>query len=245
MPSSRAWRATACAWLPALTATTPAARSASVRWRSLLRAPRSLNDATNCRFSNLTTTVHPSTSDNVCDTALGVRTTEPAMADAAASTSASVSIEDVRHRDGDALRGGEVEELVGAVRVRAGPEHSGDDELGGGEALTEHGHEGDRTAFADRARRLTERGQRGLVDRSREPWRGGGRVPSGAAFLRCGLHLGAVGRVGRQPLDDGVRGTVHIAGGWQTERQLHAGERSQHVAAVGHRGDAVDADDLQ
>src|SRR3954451_22958690 len=118
MPSSRAWRAAACAWLPALTATTPAARSASVRWRSLLRAPRSLNDATNCKFSNLTTTVHPKTSDSVWDTELGVRTTAPAMAEAAASTSASVSIEHVGDGGGDVLRRRQVEELVGAMRVR-------------------------------------------------------------------------------------------------------------------------------
>src|SRR4051794_6438067 len=169
MPSSRAWRATACAWLPALTATTPAARSASVRWRSLLRAPRSLNDATNWRFSNLTTTVQPRTSDNVCDTALGVRTTESAIADAAASTSASVSIEDVRDRDRHALCRREMEELVGAVRVGTRPEDAGDDELCVGEPLAQHGHERDGPTLTDAARRLTERRDRRVVDGCREP----------------------------------------------------------------------------
>jgi hypothetical protein len=69
-------------------ATTPLARSASVSWSSLLSAPRSLNEATNCRFSNFTTTVQPRTWDSVRDTALGVRSTDPAMRSAAAATSA-------------------------------------------------------------------------------------------------------------------------------------------------------------
>jgi len=36
MPSRCAWKATPCAWLPALIAMTPRARSAGVSWASLL-----------------------------------------------------------------------------------------------------------------------------------------------------------------------------------------------------------------
>ena len=52
MPIRSAWYATACAWLPAETASTPLARSAAVSCAILLSAPRSLNEAVNCRFSN-------------------------------------------------------------------------------------------------------------------------------------------------------------------------------------------------
>ena len=58
----------------------------------MARAPRSLNDAVNWKFSNFTTTVQPRISDSVWDTSLGVRTTLPAMAAAAASTSANVTV---------------------------------------------------------------------------------------------------------------------------------------------------------
>ncbi len=50
-PASRAAQATACAWLPALAATTPAARWASPSVDSLLTAPRILNEPVRWRFS--------------------------------------------------------------------------------------------------------------------------------------------------------------------------------------------------
>jgi hypothetical protein len=66
------------AWFPADMATTPLARSPSESWSNLLRAPRSLNEAMNCRFSNFTTAWHPSTSERVREWALGVRSIAPA-----------------------------------------------------------------------------------------------------------------------------------------------------------------------
>jgi hypothetical protein len=50
-----------------------------------------LNDAVNCRFSNLRATRAPVISDSVRDGLVGVATTDPAMAAAAASTSARVT----------------------------------------------------------------------------------------------------------------------------------------------------------
>ena len=66
--------------------------------RSLLSAPRSLNAAVNCRFSNFTTMPVPSTADSVCERALGVRSTAPAMRSAAARTSSRVTAS-VAHGD--------------------------------------------------------------------------------------------------------------------------------------------------
>ncbi len=91
MPSRVAWRATAWAWLPADIATTPHRRSSSLSDRSLLSAPRSLNAAVNCRFSNFSTMPVPSTSDSVWDRALGERSTAPAIRSAAACTSSMVT----------------------------------------------------------------------------------------------------------------------------------------------------------
>jgi hypothetical protein len=95
MPSRAAWRATACAWLPADTATTPHARSSGVNASSRFRAPRSLNDAVNWSTSAFTTTVHPRISDSVWDSVARVRTTAPLIATAAASTSSTVTARSV------------------------------------------------------------------------------------------------------------------------------------------------------
>ncbi len=86
-----AWYASACAWFPADIAITPRARSSGVSESSLFRAPRSLNDAVNWKFSNFTHTSAPVMSDSVRDRAVGVRSTDPAMRAAAASTSAAVT----------------------------------------------------------------------------------------------------------------------------------------------------------
>jgi hypothetical protein len=72
--------------LPADTASTPAARCASVSVRSLFSAPRSLNAAVNCRFSNLSQTSAPVIPESVRETMHGVSTTWPAMAAAASRT---------------------------------------------------------------------------------------------------------------------------------------------------------------
>ena len=66
MPSSAAWRATAWAWLPADTATTPAARSSAAQGEQAVAGAALLEATTvNWRFSNFTTTVQPRISDSV------------------------------------------------------------------------------------------------------------------------------------------------------------------------------------
>ncbi|CFW44906.1 Uncharacterised protein [Bordetella pertussis] len=76
-PMRCAWYATPWAWLPADTAITPAARSASVRLSIRLRAPRSLNEAVNCRFSNFSQISAPRISDSVRECVNGVLRTCP------------------------------------------------------------------------------------------------------------------------------------------------------------------------
>src|SRR4029453_3653330 len=53
MPAARAAQATACPWLPALAATTPAARSCGVSAEIRLKAPRTLNPPRRCGFPPL------------------------------------------------------------------------------------------------------------------------------------------------------------------------------------------------
>ncbi len=67
IPSSRAAQATAWPWLPALAATTPAARSSSPSVDSLLTAPRILNEPVRCRFSALSHTVRAQRRENVSE----------------------------------------------------------------------------------------------------------------------------------------------------------------------------------
>src|ERR1700682_2384232 len=55
-------------------------------------APRSLKEAVNCMFSNLSQTSAPVSSDNVRDSANGVRATWPRMASAAARILESVIV---------------------------------------------------------------------------------------------------------------------------------------------------------
>ena len=65
MPASRAAQATACPWLPALAATTPAARSASPSVAIVLYAPRILKEPVRWRFSALRKTWRPVSRENV------------------------------------------------------------------------------------------------------------------------------------------------------------------------------------
>ena len=71
-PSSPAANATPWAWLPALAATTPRARSASESLAILLYAPRTLNDPVRCRFSHLRNTGPPTVSDSTRECSTGV-----------------------------------------------------------------------------------------------------------------------------------------------------------------------------
>ncbi len=67
MPASRAAQATAWPWLPALAATTPAARSSSESSAMRLTAPRILKAPVRWRFSALSSTSRPVRRENVSD----------------------------------------------------------------------------------------------------------------------------------------------------------------------------------
>ena len=63
-PSAPAASATARAWLPPLTAATPAARCSGVIVSSLWNAPRTLNEPVRCNSSSFTVTGAPSSADS-------------------------------------------------------------------------------------------------------------------------------------------------------------------------------------
>src|SRR5262245_32559147 len=82
-------------------AITPALASAGDRLRSLLHAPRSLNEPVNCWFSSFSTTAAApvAAARRGADTA-GVRTTWPAMVSAAARMSSMVTVIGFRRSGG-------------------------------------------------------------------------------------------------------------------------------------------------
>src|SRR5665213_3072037 len=89
IPSWRAAHATACPWLPALAAITPAARCASPSVASLLTAPRTLNEPVRCRFSAFSHTVRaPLRRASDSEPYTGVTRAWPARRSRAASMSA-------------------------------------------------------------------------------------------------------------------------------------------------------------
>src|SRR5438876_8859024 len=107
MPNSRAAQATAWPWLPALAATTPAARSDGSSVAILLAAPRILNEPVRWRFSAFSRTSRPVIRVNVSDANTGVTLATPAIRSRAARRSASVGaiavqvedlLEDLAHR---------------------------------------------------------------------------------------------------------------------------------------------------
>ena len=67
IPASRAAHATAWPWLPALAATTPAARSSAVSEGIVLTAPRILNAPVRWRFSAFSWTVRPASRESVSE----------------------------------------------------------------------------------------------------------------------------------------------------------------------------------
>ena len=83
-PSWRAAHASACAWFPALPATTPR-RASAPSSASLARVPRILKLPVRCRFSAFSTTCPPQRSDNIRLVISGVRRTTPSPATRAAA----------------------------------------------------------------------------------------------------------------------------------------------------------------
>src|SRR5438132_793720 len=77
MPSSCAASATPCAWLPALAATIPAARSSAVRLAIRTYAPRILNDPARWRFSHFRCTGPPTFAPSGRDPSSGVTRATP------------------------------------------------------------------------------------------------------------------------------------------------------------------------
>src|SRR6516225_8117619 len=90
IPASRAAQATACPWLPALAATTPAARSAVPSVEILLKAPRILNEPVRWRFSAFSRTSRAARRENVSERKMGVTRATPSSRARAASMSAGV-----------------------------------------------------------------------------------------------------------------------------------------------------------
>src|SRR5512141_1298411 len=99
------------------------------------------------------------------------------------------------NRRGQVLRVLDVEELVRTVGIAVRAEDAGDQELRLRVALAEHGHEGNRAAFAERHRPFAEVRLRRALDRLLQPRRRGRRLPSAAALLRIERDARAVGGI--------------------------------------------------
>src|SRR6266545_3004864 len=89
-PALRAAHATACPWLPALAATTPAARCSVLRVATLLTAPRTLKEPVRCRFSPFSHTSRPARRDKVSEPYTGVTRATAERRSRASSMSRSV-----------------------------------------------------------------------------------------------------------------------------------------------------------
>src|SRR5256885_3051522 len=113
-PTSRAAHATACPWLPALAATTPAARSESESVEILWTAPRILNAPVRCRFSAFSSTRRPVRRVNVSEEKTGVTLAIPSIRSRAARMSATVGAIrlDLEHAQQDLAHGAERVELA-------------------------------------------------------------------------------------------------------------------------------------
>src|SRR5579871_4566057 len=114
MPSSRAAHATACPWLPALAAMTPAAVCSGVKVVMQLTAPRILNDPVRWRFSAFRKQVRPVSRRSDSDVETGVRRTWRSIRSRAASMSASVGavfVVNVEHLTEDLVHGADWVEL--------------------------------------------------------------------------------------------------------------------------------------
>src|SRR5215210_3279634 len=123
-PACLAAQATACPWLPALAATTPASRSLSVSVASRLTAPRTLNAPVRWRFSAFSQTSRPAIRENVSELYTGVSRATPAMRSRASRMSAgvgAVSVFNVEHLLHDLAYGGERVELPSLNLVEEPP----------------------------------------------------------------------------------------------------------------------------
>ena len=103
--------------------------------------------------------------------------------------------QDLGYHERDASSGWDMQELVGAMRVGVGSEHTSDDELRLREFFAEHRHKRDTAAFPHVGGRRSE-GDLGAVREGLfEPRRQGRGIPPGGARSRLKLDPRAVGRV--------------------------------------------------
>src|SRR5579862_1258938 len=119
-PRSRAAAATAWPWLPALAATTPAARSSADIVASLLTAPRILNEPVRWRFSAFRTTGRPTRALRLSEPYTGVTRACAPIRSRAAWMSESVGVvlvAKVEYLPKDRTHGGERVELSALDRV--------------------------------------------------------------------------------------------------------------------------------
>jgi hypothetical protein len=91
-PRSEDASATPCAWLPALAATTPAARSSGSRPAIRTYAPRSLNEPVRWRFSHLRWTGAPTSRDRCLLPSIAVIRATPESIFRAPRTSSRVTV---------------------------------------------------------------------------------------------------------------------------------------------------------
>src|SRR5262245_1589509 len=96
-------------------AMTPRRRSSAVSDRSLLSAPRSLNEAVNCRFSNLRKTRAPVSCDRVRLSTHGVCSTAPAIRFAAARISSRETTSNYRFMIGRLMQSETVSKIGAAA----------------------------------------------------------------------------------------------------------------------------------
>src|SRR5581483_12138273 len=120
--------------------------------------------------------------------------------------------ENARDHAAHALAGGNVQELVRAVRVGMRTQHAGDQELRLREFRAEHAHERDAAALADIRRWALEERARRSVDRLLEPWRKLWRVPAGARLFQLDADLRAVRRIGFEQLLQRLARLLHVGG---------------------------------
>src|SRR6266851_2536278 len=122
-PDSWAATATPWPWLPAEAAITPRFRASSGRVRMRLSAPRSLYEPVRCRFSYLSQTRPPHSSENVRDSQHGVRCTRPSRRLAASWISWRLRSKWVRPGSGVGSRGGRLAQAVVAVVLDQALDH--------------------------------------------------------------------------------------------------------------------------
>src|SRR5689334_20372500 len=109
-------------------------------------------------------------------------------------------------------------------------EHAGNEKLRARKLLAQHPHERDRATLAVVGGGGAEISARRFVDRSLEPRRKRGRVPTPSRLLEIELDLGAVRWILFEELLHELTGLGRIERRRKTNGELHRRERAKHVA---------------